>query len=55
MKQRGAEKFKALVKTSPDAVTVTDISGKITEVSHKLLNSTVFRMKKNLLEKNSLT
>lgn len=45
------EKFKALVKTSPDALTVTDISGKITEVSQQTLKLHGFSHEKELIGK----
>jgi len=49
--RKSEEKFKALVKTSPDAVTVTDISGKITEVSQQTLKLHGFSHEKELIGK----
>jgi PAS domain S-box-containing protein len=43
------ERYRSLIQTSPDAVTVTDIGGRITYVSHQTLNLYGFRRKEELL------
>jgi PAS domain S-box-containing protein len=43
------ERYRNLIQTSPDAVTVTDIGGRITYVSHQTLKLHGFRRKEELL------
>lgn len=43
------ERYRSLIQTSPDAVTVTDVGGRITYVSHQTLNLHGFRRKEELL------
>ncbi len=43
------DRYKTLIQTSPDAVTVTDIGGRITYVSHQTLKLHGFRRKEELL------
>ena len=47
------EKYKILVQTSPDAVTVTDLEGRITYVSRQTLELHGYRHEKELLRKSA--
>jgi PAS domain S-box-containing protein len=48
------EKYKTLVETSPDAVTATDLEGKITYASQQTLNLYGYRNAKELIGKSAL-
>ena len=48
------ERYKTLVQTSPDAVTVTDLEGNITYVSEQTLHLHGFKNTKELIGKNAL-
>ena len=48
------ERYKTLVQTSPDAVTVTDLEGNITYVSEQTLHIHGFKNTKELIGKNAL-
>ncbi|TEU03453.1 MAG: PAS domain S-box protein, partial [Candidatus Aminicenantes bacterium] len=48
------ERYKTLVQTSPDAVTVTDLEGNITYVSEQTLHIHGFKNTKELIGKNTL-
>lgn len=48
------EKYKTLVETSPDAVTATDLKGKITYVSQQTLKLYGYRNTKELIGKSAL-
>ncbi|MFH1576470.1 MAG: PAS domain S-box protein [Candidatus Margulisiibacteriota bacterium] len=47
------ERFKSLVKTSPDAVTVSDLEGKITEVSKQTLTLHGYSSEKEIIGKSA--
>lgn len=49
-----AERYKSLVKTSPDAVTVTNLEGKVTEVSKQTLGLHGFIRESELVGKSAL-
>jgi PAS domain S-box-containing protein/putative nucleotidyltransferase with HDIG domain len=51
--QDSEEKYKILVQTSPDAVTVTDLEGRITYVSRQTLELHGYRLEKELLGKST--
>ncbi|MCJ7652610.1 MAG: PAS domain S-box protein [Actinobacteria bacterium] len=46
-------KYKTLVKTSPDAVTLTDLKGRIIEVSQRTLELHGFKSSRELIGRNS--
>ncbi|MGB3341369.1 MAG: PAS domain S-box protein [bacterium] len=48
------ETYKTLVKTSPDAVTLTDLEGKITELSQRTLELHGFNNAEELIGRNAL-
>ncbi|UCG69870.1 MAG: PAS domain S-box protein, partial [Thermoplasmata archaeon] len=47
------EMYRSLVETSPDAVTVTDLEGKITYVSDRAVEFTGFKKAKEIIGKNA--
>jgi len=48
-----AERYKTLIKTSPDAVTVTDLEGRITDVSERTLQIHGYANERDLLGKSA--